>query len=193
VFSGNGELQAGAGGIVLSAKGTITIDGGITATLDTQSFNMSVAAPIHGQGNLTKVGAGVLAMTGFNTYSGSTTIGGGTLQVGDGGAGEFLYSPSISNDGTLVFNHSDALIYAGVISGTGSLVKEGSGTLTLAAEDTFRGGTTIRGGTLKLVGEISGFGGSGLGWSVNNSGITSTPITKDVLTLTNNIGNEARS
>ena len=86
-----------------------------------------------------------------------------------------------------------ALVYGGPIVGTGNLVKQGPGTLTLTAGNSFSGGTTILGGTLKLVGGVSGFGGSGLGWTVNSSGISSTPITNNVLTLTDNNGAEARS
>ena len=64
-------------------------------------------------------------MPGSNTYSGGTTVSAGTLQVGNGGSGEFLASPSVSlsNGTALVFNHSDALTYGGVISGSGSLTQ----------------------------------------------------------------------
>ena len=154
---------------------------------------MSIAGPINGQGGLTKAGSGGLDLTAVNSYSGLTTISGGTLQIGNGGSGELLSSSSINDNGTLVFNHADALVYGGPIVGTGNLVKQGPGTLTLTAGNSFSGGTTILGGTLKLVGGVSGFGGSGLGWTVNSSGISSTPITNNVLTLTDNNGAEARS
>ena len=148
---------------------------------------------VRGNGSLTKAGSGALTLTAGNTYSGATTIGGGTLQIGNGGSGELLASSSINDNGTLAFNHADTLVYSGPISGTGNLVKEGGGTLTLTGGNTFSGGTTILGGTLKLGGVLSGFGGNGLGWTVNSSGISSTPITNNVLTLTDNNGNEARS
>ena len=38
----------------------------------------------------------------------------------------------------------------GVVSGTGSLVQLGSGTLTLTGNNTYTGGTTISAGTLQL-------------------------------------------
>ena len=40
--------------------------------------------------------------------------------------------------------------YAGVLSGAGSLVKNGSGVFTLTSSNTYAGSTTISGGTLKL-------------------------------------------
>jgi outer membrane autotransporter protein len=56
----------------------------------------------------------------------------------------------IVNDSALIFDRSDALTYAGVIDGTGTLTKEGAGILTLTAANTFAGLTTINTGTLQL-------------------------------------------
>ena len=91
-------------------------------------------------------------MTGSNTYTGSTTVSGGTLQVGNGGSGEFLGSPtvSLSNGTALVFNESDSQTYGGVISGNGSLTQTGSGLLTLSGSNTYTGSTTISAGTLQV-------------------------------------------
>src|SRR5690606_41904471 len=52
--------------------------------------------------------------------------------------------------GTLQFNRSDAVGFAGVISGTGSLTQAGSGTTTLTGTNTYSGGTTISAGTLSI-------------------------------------------
>src|SRR5262249_18936325 len=49
----------------------------------------------------------------------------------------------------LTFNRSDALPYAGVISGTGTVTKSGTGTLTLSGANTYTGSTTISAGTLQ--------------------------------------------
>ena len=90
-------------------------------------FNLSGASTfggaISGIGSLTQAGTGILTLTGSNTYSGGTTVSAGTLQVGNGGSGEFLASPSVnlSNSASLVFNHADSLIYSGVIGGTGNV------------------------------------------------------------------------
>src|SRR5262249_2759100 len=54
------------------------------------------------------------------------------------------------DNGALVFNRSNALTYAGVISGTGSLTKSGAGTLTLTADNTYASGTTIDARTLAV-------------------------------------------
>ena len=93
-----------------------------------------------------------MILAGANTYSGSTTVGGGTLQIGAGGAGSSLASPSVSlgNSTLLAFNHSDSMTYGGVITGSGRLLKQGAGTLTLVGANTYSGATAIGGGTLKL-------------------------------------------
>ena len=56
----------------------------------------------------------------------------------------------------LIFNHSDALTYSGVISGNGSLAKLGAGTLTLTGSNSYTGTTTVSGGTLAVTGSLSG-------------------------------------
>ncbi len=48
-----------------------------------------------------------------------------------------------------------ATVISGVISGTGSLVKDGSGALTLTGANTYSGATTVNGGTLIVNGSIT--------------------------------------
>jgi autotransporter-associated beta strand protein len=67
------------------------------------------------------------------------------------------FAGTISNYGTLSLASSANQTLSGVISGTGELIKAGSGTLTLTAENTYSGSTTIEAGTLRLVGENGGF------------------------------------
>jgi autotransporter-associated beta strand protein len=102
-------------------------------------------------GTLTKSGAGTLTLTGANTFSGATTVSAGTLQIGSGGTSGSL-AGNITNNAAVAFNRSDALTYAGDISGTGSLTKSGAGTLTLTGANTYSGATTVSGGGLKLNG-----------------------------------------
>jgi hyaluronate lyase len=101
-----------------------------------------------------------LVLSGGNTYSGATTISAGTLTVnGAGQLGGGNYTATIANSGVFNFNSLAAQILSGVISGSGPLNKNGSGTLTLGAADTYGGATTINAGTLVL----------GSGGSINNT------------------------
>jgi autotransporter-associated beta strand protein len=77
---------------------------------------------------------------------------GGTLQIGNGGtAGKLLGgSGNLTNNGTLIFNHSNSLSYDGVLSGSGALGKQGTGALRITGANTYTGATTISGGILNL-------------------------------------------
>ena len=128
--------------------------------------------------SLSKTGSGLLVLSGSNTYNGTTTISAGTLQIGNGGSGEYLGSPvvTLSNGAALAFDHADGLTYAGAIGGVGSLTKTGTGTLTLSAINNYSGVTNINAGVLSLAngaalaggGNIT-FGGGTLQYSAANT------------------------
>lgn len=102
-------------------------------------------------GSLTKQGTGTLVLLTNNTSTGTTTVAGGTLQIGNGGtAGAIAGDLEVTTPGTAVFNRSDDTTYAGIVSGTGSVTKSGTNTLTLTGTYTPAGTTTISGGTLAL-------------------------------------------
>ena len=64
---------AGAGGTVALGSGTLT--------LKSSTGTASYAGTITGTGGLTKLGASTATLSGANTYTGATTIGGGTLAL----------------------------------------------------------------------------------------------------------------
>ena len=141
-----GTLQLGNGGTSGSIVGNV-IDNGVLAI--NRSDTVTLGGVISGTGTLTKSGAGTLILTGENTFGGGTTINAGTLQIGNGGTTGSISGNMVDN-GVFVFDRSDALTYAGNISGTGSLVKNGAGTLTLTGVNPYSGGTTINAGKLLL-------------------------------------------
>ena len=95
----------------------------------------------------------MLVLSGSNAYSGATTVNAGTLQIGNGGSGEGLTSSiAMSNNATAAFNHADPLSYGGAISGSGQLIKLGTGVLDLSGTSSYSGPTTISAGTVELDG-----------------------------------------
>lgn len=139
-------LNNGAGG-----GGNITNGGlsGITLTVGSGAFGGVIqdgTNPI----SLIKNTSGTLTLSGSNTYSGATSILAGVLQIGSGGTSGSIASLLVANEGILAFNRSDDSTYGGVISGGGSLLKQGAGRLTLTADHLFTGAVTIAGGTLQL-------------------------------------------
>jgi fibronectin-binding autotransporter adhesin len=149
-----GVLQVGTGGTVGALNGGSFTNN--AALVINRSDAVLLTNIISGSGSLTNAGAGTLTLTAANTYSGATVISAGTVQVGNGGTnGSLAASGTITNNGTLIFNRSDDLAQgsdfstAG-ISGTGNLVKQGAGTLTLNANNTYTGTTAVQSGTLVL-------------------------------------------
>ena len=124
---------------------------------------------------------GLVTVGGTLSQGGAGTINlnsGGTLQIGTGTTGGVLGVSTLTNNGTLVFNRSDASTYSGIISGTGAVTNQGGGTLTLDGANSFSGVTTISGGVLAL----SGTGAIGTGGL--NLGTTGSPGVFDLLGLT---------
>jgi len=128
-------LSIGAG--TLATTGTFTTSRTVSltaaATIDTEEdTSLTVSGVISGSGGLTKAGAGTLILTANNTYTGTTTISAGTLQIGNGGTTGSI-AGDIVNNASLVFNRSDAYTIAGSITGSGTLTLSGGGTATFAS------------------------------------------------------------
>ena len=73
----------------------------------------------------------------------------GTLQIGNGGTRGSI-TGDVTNNGMLAFDRSDALNFAGAISGSGGVSQIGTGTTTLGGANTYSGGTTLAAGTLSV-------------------------------------------
>jgi autotransporter-associated beta strand protein/T5SS/PEP-CTERM-associated repeat protein len=177
-----GTLSQGTYGTInLNAGGTLQIGvGGAGGVLGVSTlvnngmliFNRSDASTysgvINGTGAVAKQGGGTLTLEAANTYTGLTTISAGTLQIGSGGTTGSI-AGNVVNNSSLIFNRSNAKTYSGVISGTGAVAKQGGGTLTLEAANTYTGLTTISAGTLQI--GSGGTTGSIAGNVVNNSSL----------------------
>jgi autotransporter-associated beta strand protein len=98
--------------------------------------------------------AGTLILDDTNSaISGGLTIAGvATVQIGNNDGNGALPSGALDNEGTLVFNRTNGITVGSVIPGGGSLILNGSGTLTLSAHNTYTGNTIVGNGTLALTG-----------------------------------------
>lgn len=147
---------AGTGGLNLNNPGALGYTGNGPRALTLAgagSTSNSISAALADNGGpttLTKSGASTWVLGGSNTYSGVTTIAGGILAVGNGGASGSVGTGAIVDNGALLFDRSGSLTVNGAISGGGSVTNEGSGTVILAANSTYTGGTTINAGTLQI-------------------------------------------
>ena len=145
-FRTDGYSLAG-GAVTLSgasaADNAITVGSGATTT---------VSAPLAGSAGITKAGPGRLVLAGTSSYSGGTTVAGGTLQVGDGTAGSIAGNVDVQTGGTLAFNAGSSASFAGAISGVGQVLKQGAGDLALSGASSNSGGTRIEAGSITASG-----------------------------------------
>ncbi|HWW57263.1 MAG TPA: autotransporter-associated beta strand repeat-containing protein [Sphingopyxis sp.] len=142
-----GILSIGGGGTTGSVASAVVNNFGTLAF--NRSDSLTYGGTIVGTGGVFQNGTGTTILTGTNSYTGGTTINAGTLQLGDGGAAGSIVG-NVANDGLLVFNRSDLVNFAGIISGSGAVRQIGSGTTVLAGINSYAGGTSILGGTLQV-------------------------------------------
>ena len=159
-MTGAGALTLADGGLLCSSTGSsiagAVISGGTLQAASNGELivntasNLTIGSVIPQNGTvmaLTKAGTATLILTGNNTYNGMTTVGQGTLQVGNGGgSGSLGLSSTVTDYGALVFDLSSALTYPGLITGAGNLTQAGSGATTLTGSSNYTGATTILGG-----------------------------------------------
>ena len=148
-----GTLQIGSGGVAgwlpnstITDNATLAFRRGNTVM---QGADFS-GSPITGNGGLAQFGAGMLVLTASNTYTGSTTVSAGTLQLGDSVVNNGYVQGNILNNAAVTFANPLPQTYTGTISGSGGLAKVGTGTLTLAGTNNYVGTTVVDGGTLQL-------------------------------------------
>jgi len=138
---------------------TVTLTGdhspGVLTNNSTKNYILAGGFSII-NGSLVKNGTGTLILDngGANNFS-SIRINNGTVQVGNSDANGSLGAGNVTNNGTLAFNRTDLFNLGNLVSGSGSVVQNGSGTLALSAADTYAGSTMVNAGTLALVGSGS--------------------------------------
>ena len=193
-------LQFEANGIAL--ENSIVLNA--NPTFDTGSNADGISGAISGRGALTKIGSGTLILAGSNTYAGGTflnegalgilsnsALGSGALAMAPGTTLQFdadgltLANAILLNADPTIDTQANTATISGVISGSGSLDKIGSGTLILTAANAYSGPTDVQEGTLGLRGSLAStvtvesgatLGGTGsVGGLVANGGATVAP------------------
>ena len=205
------NLKLNGGGIFNGVGSTMSVYGNITVLtnsfLDPQANGrvLAIYAPISGGSTNTiglrasagSAGGTVQLLADNSGYAGNwytwgigDSVPGAALQVGNGGTSGNLGRGSVTNDYSLIFNRADNITVSNTISGPGSVVQAGSGTLTLTGANTYSGVTSNNAGILSFssmgnlgTGDIT-FAGGTLQFAPGNS----TDISVRNITLTGNGG-----
>ncbi|WP_246192181.1 beta strand repeat-containing protein, partial [Pseudoxanthomonas sangjuensis] len=178
LFGDGRELTWGSGGFVptshelvfgyVTADGTVDFQNGINlgasgrtvhvnnGTAGRDAIMSGVLRSTSALGGLTKTGAGSLTLTANNTYTGTTNVNAGTLELGDGGTTGSLGTGAtalVAAGATLVSNRSNAYTLSQTVIGDGTLVQRGTGTTTMTANSdidhvVLEQGTLVTPGTL---------------------------------------------
>lgn len=173
---GDGYFELGAGGTEGSFAGNIVNDGRFVFN---RSDDYDFLGAFSGSGTLDKLGDGTLTFMGDYAFQGVTHILGGAVRIGgtidsetdfDLGAGGSLDitgkdqtigglsgdtgSQVTLGESQLTVAQEDNSEFAGAISGSGGIVKSGTGTLNLSGDSDYTGPTTVDGGKLAVNGSI---------------------------------------
>jgi outer membrane autotransporter protein len=178
----------GAGGPMGGGGGGSAVGGGTGSFLG--SIPLGGAGGPTGGGGGAALGGAIFVRAGGNLTINGTSIGGGTVTGGKGGSIISLPAPGADGNALVdgIFLDGVALKMGGAqdstisdeIGGTGSLTKAGASTLTLAAANSYTGGTVVQEGRLDVDGSVTGLltvqtpgvlGGTGVVGTLTNQGI----------------------
>jgi autotransporter-associated beta strand protein len=117
------------------------------ATIDSNGFDIGVTMGMYGNGSLTKTGSGTLTLTAANTFTGNTTIDGGTLKIAEGAS---IYNGGFNGSAVLTVNNGATLELNRWGYGPGSANQ------SLGGLDYNPARFVINGGTVKYTGGAAG-------------------------------------
>ncbi|NBU69813.1 MAG: hypothetical protein EBS49_09460, partial [Verrucomicrobia bacterium] len=159
LFGFNNSIGGLAGGGSTGAEVKL---GAGNLTLGGANGNDSYAGLISGTGSLIKVGSGTQTLMATNSFSGGARVNSGTLAIGVAealGTGNLTLASNNTTLSTLanmtvtngivlnatgfVNTGTNRVNSTGTISGSGSLNKQGTGTLVLSGSNTFSGGSFL--------------------------------------------------
>ncbi len=159
-FTGLFDVQDGAVELLdgrAAGSGTLAIANGTAVFVNSTVGDTTIAANITGAGDLENLSNTRLTLTGNNSLSGNVFVSNGTLQVSGSqniGIADIIIAGSAAR---LNLDTAGNTTFFNAISGNGSVVKTGAGTVTLTGTNSYAGGTDIQGGSLRVadVGALS--------------------------------------
>ena len=164
VFAAAGTVNAAAGGLTLAG----TVDNGGNLLTVTGTSNTTISGIVSDTGGLTKTGNGTLTLSANDSYTGPTTVSGGTLNINASGS---VPSTSLATVAAGTLNVSGALTTAGFVtvgSAATNAVLINSGTLSTSTNLLIGNVTNAVGAVYQTGGTVTVSGGGGDQLSVGN-------------------------
>ena len=160
---------------LISNVGNVYVQSG-GATIDDSSYSVTIPQGLldSGGGAVTKIGAGDLTLSGYNTYTGGTTVNSGTLTLAAGGSsGTVLGTLNVNPGATVNLTAGDALGYVNgtsvtTVSVTGATVNNGT-----SAHNSYLTNYVLTGGSMTSTGGGPYDFSTGYGVTTNASNMTS--------------------
>ncbi|MGZ8139259.1 autotransporter BatB [Bordetella bronchiseptica] len=183
----NSRLHATAG---FATGRNATLSGRASIETDDRA-TLQWRGTVDGAGRLVKQGLGTLVLDGDNRYAGGTEVNAGTLQVARDanlGAGDvalngsrlaatasFATARTATLSGAAAIDTADGatLDWNGLLDGDGVLVKQGNGTLALAAANRYGGGTIVKAGAVRIARDAN-LGRVGTGVTLDGGALATT-------------------
>ncbi len=149
----NGILRGGQARVEIPATRGVTVADGGGRIHEWGTHSMTFRGDLHGTGPLTVSDSGLVTFGGAaNDYTGALTVkSGGQLQIGTGDTFSWDAGTGAQVDGTLALKMDADLTLGQTFTGSGTLRKEGAGTLTLAGRQEATT-TDVLEGTLRVAG-----------------------------------------
>ncbi len=154
------DLASGSTSINVAAyvtPSTMVVD---NSTLD---FTFNGIGSLNGPLTIVKRGDGMVTFNTVSYTTGGAFIDAGTVRIGDGTTAAAIGTGNITNNGALVFSSvaDNTLDGTSIISGSGVVVQEGPGALTLSGANTHTGGVMVKTNATLNNGNGSAVGGTG--------------------------------
>lgn len=158
--SGNGLLKISNGGMVNSSYSVISVINTSTSIVDVSGVGSqwnnagTLTVGQDGNGTLTIADQAVVSAStvALAKYATSSYTSSGTLNIGNGNLAGTLNTASITGEkgsATVNFNHTDAIDFSPIMSGTLAVNHLTGGTTRLLAVNNYTGATNISAGTLQ--------------------------------------------
>ncbi|HYO10358.1 MAG TPA: autotransporter-associated beta strand repeat-containing protein [Tepidisphaeraceae bacterium] len=180
---------------------------GNSVSVQNAADSITFSGGFSGSGAINKLGDGKIVLSAPNvSYTGTISSAGGTIQIdnanalaGAGLAGNAVFGPGLSTasigrviSGNLALTSggspvaltvggaNDSFSQAGGLSGTGSLIKAGTGTMTITGANTYEGGTTVNGGRISVGGTAGALGSGTVTLNNGSLGVAGAGVTNPV-------------